>query len=139
MKIIDPSTVTAQELVEQGVWQAFSFGPGLVENGGIAVSLDSEVGRAKASNPRTAIGMIEPLHYKIVVAEGRLDRYAERDGLTLYELADLMRSIGCENAYNLDGGSSSTLYFNGEVLNETPSSERKVSDCIFINGYRYDE
>ena len=120
-------------------YQCFSFGPRLLEYGEITVDENDEVGQSAASNPRTAIGMIEPLHYKIVVAEGRLDRYDERDGLTLYELADLMQSIGCENAYNLDGGSSSTLYFNGEVLNETPSSERKVSDCIFINGYRYDE
>ena len=71
MKIIDPSAVTAQELVDQGVWQAFSFGPGLVEDGEISVSLDSEVGRAKASNPRTAIGVIDDLHYVFVVSDGR--------------------------------------------------------------------
>mgnify|MGYP000845004137 FL=1 len=55
MKVVDPSTVTAQELVNQGVWQAFSFGPGLVSEGKVSVSTDAEVGRAMASNPRTAI------------------------------------------------------------------------------------
>ena len=117
-------------------YQCFSFGPRLIEFGRIMVDENDEVGQSAASNPRTAIGMISPLHYKIVVAEGRLKRYESRDGLTLYELADLMQSLGCSEAYNLDGGSSSTLYFNGEVLNETPSDERKVSDCIFINGFK---
>lgn len=133
MKIIDPSTVTAQELVEQGVWQAFSFGPGLVENGGIAVSLDSEVGRAKASNPRTAIGMIDELHYVFVVSDGRTD---ESEGLSLYELASFMEQLGVQTAYNLDGGGSSTMVFQGEIVNNPTGGfgdrEREVSDIVYI-------
>lgn len=133
MKIIDPSTVTAQELVEQGVWQAFSFGPGLVENGGIAVSLDSEVGRAKASNPRTAIGMIDDLHYVFVVSDGRTD---ESEGLSLYELASFMEQLGVQTAYNLDGGGSSTMVFQGEIVNNPTGGfgdrEREVSDIVYI-------
>ena len=133
MKIIDPSTVTAQELVDQGVWQAFSFGPGLVENGGIAVSLDSEVGRAKASNPRTAIGMIDELHYVFVVSDGRTD---ESEGLSLYELASFMEQLGVQTAYNLDGGGSSTMVFQGEIVNNPTGGfgdrEREVSDIVYI-------
>ena len=133
MKIIDPSTVTAQELVEQGVWQAFSFGPGLVENGGIAVSLDSEVGKAKASNPRTAIGMIDELHYVFVVSDGRTD---ESEGLSLYELASFMEQLGVQTAYNLDGGGSSTMVFQGEIVNNPTGGfgdrEREVSDIVYI-------
>lgn len=133
MKIIDPSTVTAQELVDQGVWQAFSFGPGLVENGGIAVSLDSEVGRAKASNPRTAIGMIDDLHYVFVVSDGRTD---ESEGLSLYELASFMEQLGVQTAYNLDGGGSSTMVFQGEIVNNPTGGfgdrEREVSDIVYI-------
>lgn len=118
-------------------YQVFAFGPRLVEFGDIMVSETDEVGQSAEANPRTAIGMIEPLHYKIVIAEGRLDRYDGKDGLTLYELATVMKSLGCDTAYNLDGGSSTTLYFDGEVLNETPSKERKISDCIYINGRSY--
>ena len=136
MKVMDPSTVTAQELVDQGVWQAFSFGPGLIENGEISVSLDSEVGRAKASNPRTAIGMIDALHYVFVVSDGRSD---ESEGLSLYELASFMQQLGAETAYNLDGGGSSTMVFQGEVVNDPSGgfggfgdSERKVSDIVYI-------
>ena len=133
MKVVDPSAVTAQELVDQGVWQAFSFGPGLLEDGEIAVDLDSEVGRAKASNPRTAIGMIDPLHYVFVVSDGRSD---ESEGLSLYELATFMDQLGVQTAYNLDGGGSSTMVFQGEVINDPSGGfgdrEREVSDIVYI-------
>ena len=135
MKVVDPSTVSADELVESGVWQAFSFGPGLIEDGEISVTEDQEVGKAMASNPRTAMGVTEDGHYLFVVADGRTE---ESEGLSLYELADFMKSLGATCAYNLDGGGSSTMYFNGEVIN-TPTStgnsskERSVSDIVYIN------
>lgn len=133
MNIVDPSTVTAKELVEQGVWQAFSFGPGLIENGEISVSLNSEVGKAKASNPRTAIGMIDELHYVFVVSDGRSD---ESEGLSLYELATFMEQLGVKTAYNLDGGGSSTMVFQNEVVNDPAGGfgdrEREVSDIVYI-------
>ena len=133
MKIVDPSTVTAQELVDQGVWQAFSFGPGLVEDGEISVSLDSEVGRAKASNPRTAIGIIDDLHYVFVVSDGRTD---DSEGLSLYELASFMDQLGVQTAYNLDGGGSSTMVFQNQIINNPTGGfgdrEREVSDIVYI-------
>jgi exopolysaccharide biosynthesis protein len=134
MKIIDPSTVTAQELVEQGVWQAFSFGPGLVEDGEIAVSEKDEVGRAKASNPRTAIGIIDELHYLFVVSDGRTEESA---GLSLYELASFLQKLGATTAYNLDGGGSSAMVFQGELINRPTTSgrtikERSISDIVYI-------
>ena len=114
MKVVDPSTATAQELLEQGVWQAFSFGPGLITDGEIDVALNTEVGKAKASNPRTAIGIIDDLHYVFVVSDGRS---GESEGLSLYELASFMEQLGVQTAYNLDGGGSSTMVFQGEVVN----------------------
>ena len=133
MKVVDPATVTAQELVDQGVWQAFSFGPGLVEDGEISVSLDSEVGRAKASNPRTAIGVIDDLHYVFVVSDGRTD---DSEGLSLYELASFMDQLGVQTAYNLDGGGSSTMVFQNRIVNNPTGGfgdrEREVSDIVYI-------
>ncbi|MCD7777800.1 MAG: phosphodiester glycosidase family protein [Clostridiales bacterium] len=135
-EIINEDEVTAEELSDAGAWQIFSFGPGLVENGEIAVTADEEVGKAKASNPRTAIGIIDDLHYVFVVADGRTD---ESEGLTLYELAEFMRQLGAETAYNLDGGGSSVMYFNGSVINKPTTNgktikERSVSDIVYI-GY----
>ncbi|CDO17870.1 Putative exopolysaccharide biosynthesis related p rotein [Streptococcus gallolyticus] len=134
------SDTTAQELLDSGVVNAFAFGPTLVSNGQIAVSESEEVGQAMAENPRTAIGIIETddgsLHYIVIVSDGRTDESA---GLTLYEMAELMQSYGVTTAYNLDGGGSSTMYFNGKVINNPTTSgntieERAVSDIVYI-GY----
>ena len=134
--IINESEVSAEALLDAGAQQILSFGPALVADGGIAVSETEEVGRAKASNPRTAIGIIDELHYLFVVSDGRTDESA---GLSLYQLAKLMEEMGAKTAYNLDGGGSSSLVFNGEVINNPASGrnhskERSVSDIVYI-GY----
>ena len=135
-EIISEETITAEELLEQGAQELLSFGPALIENGTIAVTEEDEVGKAMASNPRTAIGIIDNLHYVFVVSDGRTE---ESEGLSLLELAEFMDGLGVETAYNLDGGGSSTMYFNGEVIN-TPTTdgrsvkERSVSDIVYI-GY----
>ena len=133
MEVVQPGAYTAQELVDKGVWQAFSFGPGIVENGSVSVTESEEVGKAMASNPRTAIGMIAANHYVFVVSDGRTDA---SEGLSLYQLAQFMEKLGVTTAYNLDGGGSSTMYFNGSVVNNPTTngriSERGVSDIVYI-------
>lgn len=135
-EIVQEGTVSAEDLLNNGAMQVYSFGPGLIENGQIIVDADDEVGKAMASNPRTAICEIEPLHYLFVVSDGRTD---ESEGLSLYELADFLSSLGVETAYNLDGGGSSTMVFMNEVINNPTTSgrtisERSVSDAVCI-GY----
>ncbi len=134
MKVVDPKDYTAEELAEQGVWQAFSFGPGVVENGNVSVSQDEEVGKAMASNPRTAVGLVDSNHFVFVVSDGRTN---ESEGLSLYELAQFMQSLGAKTAYNLDGGGSSAMYFNGQIINNPTTNgstikERGVSDIVYI-------
>ncbi|MBQ5544434.1 MAG: phosphodiester glycosidase family protein, partial [Clostridia bacterium] len=134
--IINEKDVTAQQLLDSGVYNLLSFGPALVQNGKVTVSENDEVGRAMADNPRTAIGIIDDLHYILVVSDGRTN---ESEGLSLYQLAQLMRQYGCMTAYNLDGGGSSTMVFNGQVVNNPTTngnriSERAVSDIVYI-GY----
>ena len=134
-KIIYEEEISAEQLVKDGVVNLLAFGPSLVENGEIVVNTNSEVGQSMASNPRTAIGIIDENHYIIVVSDGRT---SESQGLSLYELAEVMKSYGVKTAYNLDGGGSSTLYFNGQVINKPTTngniSERAVSDIVYI-GY----
>ncbi|QAT44147.1 phosphodiester glycosidase family protein [Aminipila luticellarii] len=133
--IIKESQQTAESLLDAGAMQILTFGPGLIENGSMAVQANQEVEQAKNSNPRTAIGMISPLHYIIVVSDGRTE---ESQGLSLYELAEIMKDQGCTEAYNLDGGGSSVMYFNGKVVNNPTDGrklgEREVSDIVYI-GY----
>lgn len=135
MEIIQEDDVSAEELLESGAVQILSFGPALVENASVAVSEQDEVGKAKQSNPRTAVGIIDALQYIFVVSDGRTE---ESEGLSLYELAEFMQSLGAQTAYNLDGGGSSTMYFNGEVVNNPTTNgqiwERKVSDIVYF-GY----
>lgn len=134
-RIFDEQSVDTDALLSEGVTQVLSFGPALVDDGRVTVGTDYEVGKAMASNPRTAIGIISPLHYVFVVSDGRT---AQSRGLSLYELAGFMLDLGVRTAYNLDGGGSSTMYFKGEVINRPTTngriSEREVSDIVYI-GY----
>ena len=135
--IITEGKTGASDIASSGALQVFSFGPALITDGEISVSASDEVGKAKTSNPRTAICEIEPLHYLFVVADGRTD---ESEGLSLYELAQfLQENFEIKTAYNLDGGGSSTMVFQGQLVNNPTTSgnrisERSVSDVICI-GY----
>lgn len=136
LSIINEEEVTAEALLADGAQQILSFGPALIEDGAIVVSEGDEVGKAKASNPRTAIGIVDDLHYVFVVSDGRTDESA---GLSLSQLGEFMQELGVVTAYNLDGGGSSTMYFNGEVVNKPTTNgqkiqERSVSDIVYI-GY----
>ena len=134
MEIIKEGDISASELKDKGAVQIYSFGPGLIEDGKISVSENEDVEKSMNSNPRTAIGYYSPTHYCFVVSDGRT---SESKGLSLYQLAEIMDELGVEQAYNLDGGGSTTMYFNGEVINNPTTngnkiSERNVSDIIYI-------
>lgn len=133
-EIIREGDITAQELLNKGAVQVLSFGPALIENSQVAVDSADEVGKAMASNPRTAIGIIDDRHYVLVVSDGRKD---ESKGLSLKELADFMKELKVTTAYNLDGGGSSTMYFNGQIINKPTTNghnieEREVSDIVYL-------
>ena len=133
-EIIREGDITAQELLNKGAVQVLSFGPALIENSQVAVDSSDEVGKAMASNPRTAIGIIDDKHYVLVVSDGRTN---ESKGLSLKELADFMKELKVTTAYNLDGGGSSTMYFNGQIINKPTTNghnieEREVSDIVYL-------
>lgn len=133
--IISENDTSVSSLNTDSIWQILSFGPALVEDGQVVVDSSSEVSQSMTSNPRTAIGEISPLHYIIIVSDGRTSASA---GLSLLELAQEFQDRGCTTAYNLDGGGSSTMYFNGKVINNPTDGksmgEREVSDIVYI-GY----
>lgn len=137
MEVYDETTTDAQSLVDQGVWQTLSFGPALVEDSravdGIdSVEIDTNFGNhsIQGDQPRTAIGIIDDKHFVFVVVDGRSSTSA---GVTMSELAQIMVDLGATTAYNLDGGGSSEMWFNGEVVN-SPSNggERATSDILYI-------
>jgi exopolysaccharide biosynthesis protein len=139
MEIYDETQTTAQKLVNEGVWQTLSFGPALITNDQIQtdfshVEIDTNFGNRsiERSNPRTGIGMIAPNHYVFIVVDGRADGYSK--GMTLSQFADVFAGLGCTEAYNLDGGGSSTMYFMGNLVNNPLGKyhERGTSDIIYI-------
>ena len=135
----DEKDYTAQAVLGKGAMHVLTFGPTLVLNGQIAVDENTEVGLAwsKTGNPRCAIGYVSEGHYLIIVVDGRCDQSI---GTSLYELADVFCELGAKTAYNLDGGGSATMIFNGRLINtpytnwNKPSGERRVSDIVYI-GY----
>ncbi len=78
---INEEDISAEELLADGAQQVLSFGPALISDDEVTVDPEDEVGRARSSNPRTAIGIIDDLHYVFTVSDGRTN---ESEGLSLY-------------------------------------------------------
>ena len=76
-----------------------------------------KLGSIGGRNPRTAIGYTQNNNVVLLTADGR---EGASIGLTLMELASLMKEFGCINAMNLDGGGSTVMYVGGEVVNKPP-------------------
>ena len=125
--------LVANKLEQANTWQTFEFGPVLVENGEpVDLPKSFYVNCAEGyDNPRTAIGQKGPLHYVIIVVDGRRDGYST--GASIPQVQQLFLDEGVDFAFNLDGGGSTTLYFLGEVINmPSGGKERSVSDVIMF-------
>lgn len=116
------------------ILQAFSFGPALVENGQAFTSFEGEQKwidmSANDRRQRMCICQTGPLSYRMVCCAGP---FRGNSGMTLREFADLVASLGVETAYNLDGGDSTSLFFNkGRINNYGSTSQRKLRDIIYF-------
>lgn len=141
VEIYDETATTADALVADGVWNTLSFGPALLEDGQVLsgiedVEVDTNFGNhsIQGEQPRTAVGVIDDNHLVFVVVDGRSPGYSA--GVTMTGLAEIMQSLGATTAYNLDGGGSSTMYFDGELVNDPlgTGQERGTSDILYIGG-----
>jgi exopolysaccharide biosynthesis protein len=139
VKVYDETTTTAEQLVSEGVWNTLSFGPSLLDNGEIAegiedVEVDTNFGNhsIQGEQPRTAVGIVDQNHLVFVVVDGRSPGYSA--GVTMTGLAEIMQGLGATTAYNIDGGGSSTMYFNGGLVNNPlgENKERGTSDILYI-------
>ena len=84
-----------------------------------------------STNPRTAIGMVEPYHYKLVVVDGKRPGVGDSKGMTLAELSQLFYDLGCKTAYNLDGGATSSMALKGELYN-VQAGDRSCTAIIYV-------
>jgi exopolysaccharide biosynthesis protein len=116
-----------------GIWQVWSFGPMLLDANGQPMAQfapDSIVG---SGNERTAIGYYEPGHYCFITV-GSSDP-SNRAGPSLADLSQKFYNLGCKIAYNLDGGQSSEMVFNGKFVNAPYHGGRSVSDIVAIGDF----
>lgn len=107
--------ISAQEMIDLGAYDVYSFGPYLMKDGKLT---QQAYDANESKNPRCALGMVEPGHYVYIMVEGRLDR---SHGIAMKELAKLMRAKDCDVAINLDGGQTAVLIFMGQQLNKIGS------------------
>lgn len=113
-----------------GAWQIWSFGPMLLDAGGQAMTQFAPESITGSGNERTAIGYYEPGHYCFVTV-GSADKES-RAGMSLADLSQKMHDLGCKLAYNMDGGQSSEMVFNGQFVNTPYKGGRSVNDIICI-------
>ena len=113
--------------------QILNFGPAMVVDG---VAQYSDLPNfLYLLNPRTVIAQTGPLEYLLVTADGRIqeaDGTFSSPGWNINDLAVILADMGCVTAYNLDGGQSTALYFNGEIKSALFAGERELADIIFF-------
>lgn len=133
METLRPNTYQLDEVLVRGVWQIWQFGPALFrEDGSVNPGYFNTTSTVQQPNPRCAVGYYEPGHYCFLVADGRQDGYSY--GLRLEELSQIMFDMGCRDAYNLDGGGSALMYFNGGMVNhQSNGGDREIGDLLCIS------
>ena len=138
MAFYPAGTVTQEELeaAAETIWHSFLFGPVLLDEDGKALD-DFSDSNVRYKNPRSVLGYYQPGHYCFVQVDGRSAKSALEDGainhgMTLEELAAFMEELGCSGAYNLDGGRSSAMWFNGRVISTQADSSRRIGDIMLI-------
>ena len=145
MECVDGVTFEEQKgYYAPNIWQCWAFGPTLLTakgevirnnygfniNGGRYHSTDIANNGIQNKHPRSAIGYIDDGHYLLVLVDGRSEGYSS--GASLTELSQIMYDEGCRSAYNLDGGRSAVLWYNGECVNTPYKDGREISDIIYI-------
>lgn len=118
----------------EGVQHVLGGGPRLLEAGATRITSEAErfqpdIARGRA--PRTAVGVTATGDLLIAAVDGR--SATESVGLSLSELADLMRELGTQDAMNLDGGGSTAFVLEGKLMNKPSDGfERPVSNALLI-------
>lgn len=125
-----PNEFNIEESIENNAYQAWTFGPALLDDEGKAITSFNTEKRLLSVNPRSAIGYYEPGHYCFIVVDGRDEGYSE--GMTLSRLSSLFEELGCKSAYNLDGGKSAMMSYDDSLVNQPTSGGREISDCLII-------
>ena len=133
MACYGPDELDPEALLEAGAWQGWTFGPSLLDENGLPrTSMPKKYVGVDDLNPRCMLGYYEPGHYCVVLVDGRQRSGRYSMGLTLKELARLAYELGCTKAYNLDGGQSAQIYWQGRIYNQPTGGGRSISDILYF-------
>lgn len=109
---------------------AFFFGPILVENGAMVEHFSFDEMTLSERCQRICIAQAGPLHYQVACCAGP---YRGSTGMTMKEFAKLVYGLGLNNAYNLDGGNSAMMIFNGKKINDPENPKtRDIVDILYF-------
>ena len=146
-EVVSMNNFDMNKIAAKGPYQIWHFGPGLLDGNGNTKGDKSDDyktdgatsnGIVGGGNPRAAIGYYEPGHYCFVVVDGRS---SEMQNVTIPYLAKIMSGLGCKQAYNLDGGASAQVKFNGvyqRKCDPKKDDQRKLDDIICIGEVKKD-
>lgn len=122
MKVFWSDEKTAEEYLAEGASDVLAFGPWLIRDGELNEAGLKKYGTSKAQ--RTAVGMVEKGHYYLMMLEGRITR-SKGDGCSF--LAEKLLEKGCVEAFNLDGGQTSSIVFMGHQLCKMKNGNRNLA------------
>lgn len=129
MECFGPKEFDTQREMDRGAYQAWNFGPMLLDQNGEIKTEYNASKKVHDVNPRAAIGYAEPGHYYMVVADGRSSSSV---GLSLNSLSNLFAELGCKAAYNMDGGQTAVMVCGSEVINDQVGDGRQCSDFVMV-------
>ena len=126
--ILHVGTMTGQQAMDLGIRDAVCFGPVLIVNG---KPVNEEKDLGGGFNPRSAIGQTSDGTVHLLVIDGR---QANSLGATYDDIIDIMLKNGAVNAANLDGGSSSHMIYEGEIITVCSSlyGPRRMPTCWLV-------
>ena len=131
LTIIKETTEEKVKAFEGNIVQAMTFGPGLVIDGERQSGFTRKTFAPEKRTQRISLAQMGPLSYLIVATEGPENKGSK--GLTLDQFSQLMYDLGAVNAYNLDGGSSSSLVLNNKKINSLSTGKiRAIGDILYF-------
>ena len=135
LEVYDCNELSAEQLLERGAVNVFSFGPWLLRGGEVNELVYTYF---RSTEPRHALGMIEPRHYLLISVQGRTD---VSKGTNLQRVAEIMKDHGVKEALNLDGGNTMALVFRGRMLNKLATYRKRkfVRTVTSLIGIGYTE
>ena len=132
LHILEKPDNAAVEAFEGTPINGFTFGPGLIVNGEVRRHEGDHFYAGEKPAQRMCLAQVGPLEYLCICSEGPEDPGSS--GMTLDQFTDLVASFdGIQNAYNLDGGSSTTMVFQNQKINSPDNPKRRpLCDIIYF-------